>query len=374
MRLAGRVCVILLAVAVATAWFLPARTPPPKPSRPGGLAAGVEFLKSVQSPDGAWRSDTYGTFKDGTALTPLAVMALTEAGAAADTTAARKAGSRFLAGFIKPDGTVDEGPFGLDYPVYTAALSVVALSHPDSTDFTPDRDAWLKYLLTRQLTESLGWVSTDKEYGGWGYCRTVPRKLDPGQLSAPLIESNLSATVFALDALAAAGNPDPASVVRGRAFVARCQNPDGGYHFIYDDPVRNKAGSTGAGFPSYGSATADGYRAIATGTPAALAAHRWITDRFDPDRHPGDYIPTHERNRDAVYFYYAAATARVFQLTADRPAADRLAAAVRARQQSDGSWLNPVELVREIDPVLATCWAVLALARCESIPSARTGK
>src|SRR5262249_58286157 len=34
------------------------------------------WLASIQSHDGAWRSHVYGTFKDGTALTPLALHAL----------------------------------------------------------------------------------------------------------------------------------------------------------------------------------------------------------------------------------------------------------------------------------------------------------
>src|SRR5262245_42770070 len=58
--------------------------PPPRPQalRSGdeALAAGVEYLLKQQSEDGAWRSDVYATFKDGTALTPLVVAALQEAG------------------------------------------------------------------------------------------------------------------------------------------------------------------------------------------------------------------------------------------------------------------------------------------------------
>jgi len=44
--------------------------------------------------------------------------------------------------------------------------------------------------------------------------------------------------------------------------------------------------------------------------------------------------------------------------------AEQLAEALLARQQADGSWANPVELVRENDPVLATADAVSALAEC----------
>ena len=91
-----------------------------------------------------------------------------------------------------------------------------------------------------------------------------------------MTESNLSATVTALEALRAAGitasDPD---VRKALLFCERCQNfgdepafDDGGFHFIYDDGVRNKAGVAGMDrqgrerYVSYGSATADGFRAL----------------------------------------------------------------------------------------------------------------
>ena len=228
-----------------------------------GLAAAAEFLVRQQSADGSWKSDVYGTFKDGTALTPAAVVALQAADAAP---AARRKGAAFLAAMVKADGTIDEGEFGLDYPAYTAALSVAALSHPENAKHARARDAWLKYLLDRQLTEALGWAAEDKPYGGWGYCRTQPRKPKPNELAPPLVESNLSATVFALEALKAAGHADAEVFGKARLFLMRTRNHlppagfdakdpvrDGGFFFIYDDPVRNKAGGAPPRFHSYGS-------------------------------------------------------------------------------------------------------------------------
>jgi len=357
-------------------------------------ARGVAFLLQQQSPDGAWRSDVYGTFKDGTALTPLAVCALQDAADPGAAAAVRK-GSEFLARMVKPDGSIDGGEGGLDYPVYTASLAVVALSHPDNKDLLTARDAWLRYLLERQLTETLGWKPEDKEFGGWGYCRVIPTRPEPGKFAPPLIESNLSATVFALDALKAAGVADRAVSEKALVFVRRCQNwepaatdprppshLDGGFHFIYDDPVRNKAGSVPDATPrplrfySYGSTTADGLRALLLcGEPDAArvaGAREWLRHHFRPDRHPGQYAPQHERNRDAVYYYYAASASRalraagVKELANTNPWAAPLAAALLDRQKDDGSWSNPVELVRENDPIVATCNAVAALANCRA--------
>src|SRR5207302_5777658 len=112
-------------------------------------------------------------------------------------------------------------------------------------------------------------------------CHPLPRKPKPGEFVPPLLESNLSATVYALDALRAAGTPanDPA-YRKALQFVVRCQNypddrnavdptfDDGGFHFIDDDAARNKPGPVGRDasgrerFRSYGSTTADGYHAL----------------------------------------------------------------------------------------------------------------
>src|SRR5207248_7270586 len=100
--------------------------PPPPPAEkpaPQGLAGGVKYLVAQQSEDGAWRSDVYATFKDGTALTPLVLCSLLDAGGD-ESAAARKKAAAWLAKKSKTDDTIDEGPDGLPYPVYTAACSV----------------------------------------------------------------------------------------------------------------------------------------------------------------------------------------------------------------------------------------------------------
>jgi hypothetical protein len=346
-------------------------------AREQSLADGVAFLAKHQSSDGAWRSEVYASFRSGTALTPLVVCALQEAGSEA---LARRKGNEYLAKMVKPDGTIDEGEDGIDYPVYTAAISVIALSHPDNKDLLKARDAWLKYLLDRQLTEKLGWNREEKQYGGWGYCRLMPKKPKPNEFAPPLVESNLSATVFALDALKAAGVKDKEVYEKALAFVRRCQNEDGGFHFIYDDPVRNKAGiaEQTAGRPprfhSYGSTTADGLRSlILCSEPEKArieAAKKWLRRNFRADSHPGEYANAHEPNREAVYYYYAASVARTlrllddFELPDDRDWRAELTKELVKRQRRDGSWANPVELVRENDPIVATASAIIALANC----------
>ncbi len=336
------------------------------------IHSGVKYLIQQQSKDGAWRSDTYATFKSGTALTPLVACALQDS-REPDATEAIRNGCEFLAKLVKPDGSIEGANGDLDYPVYTASLTVISLSHPDQKQHAKARDAWLKYLLGQQLTEALGWTLADKQFGGWGYCRLIPKKPEPGAIAPPLIESNLSATVFALEALHAAGVKDPEAYRKADTFLRRCQNDDGGFHFIYDDPVRNKAGATGGRFHSYGSATADALRGLLirmqSEDASAKRGREWLEKNFRAETHPGEYIPTHEPNRDAVYFYYATSVSKALAAANVRDAGGKewrsaLAAELVKRQKPDGSWANPVELVREDEPLVATSNSVIALSNC----------
>ncbi len=247
------------------------------------------------------------------------------------------------------------------------------------------------------MTEDLGWQPADKPYGGWGYSPRLPRKPKPGEPLPPLTESNLSATLFALEALRAAGVPaeDPA-FRKALVFVQRCQNysenarqrepalDDGGFYFIYDDPVRNKAGIAGKDrsgrerYCSYGSTTADGLRGLLLcGRPAddprMLAARAWLEANFRVDGHPGKYPKDREHNRGAVYYYYCCSVARALSALGINEVqtprgkvrwAEALADELLRRQRPDASWSNPLVPQREDDPLVATSLAARALASC----------
>lgn len=363
------------------------------------LSKAGQFLAKQQGKDGAWRSDFYGPFKDGGSLTPLVLLALQGVPPTPDTDAAASRGAAFLAAMAKPDGTIDEGIHGLSYPVYTAAMAVRVLSQPAHAAHRSARDAWLTYLRQRQLTESLGWDPTDKPYGGWGFCAVLPRKPKPGEGGPPMLESNLSATVFALEALRAAGCPatDPA-FARALVFVSRCQNfgdvpkwcapnfDDGGFFFIYDDPVRNKAGVAGAEtdgrerFHSYGSTTADGLRGLLLcGLPTTdlrvQAARGWLETHFTVTSHPGTYASNREAERESVYYYYCASAAQALRaLKVDEVRTptgpirwvEALTDELLKRQKRDGTWANPSVPQREDDPLVATSEVLLALAAARS--------
>jgi hypothetical protein len=358
------------------------------------LERGAAFLLARQDDDGAWRSDVYGAFKGGDALTPLVLRALD---ALPPTPEARRAvarGTDYLAALAPVPGAAPPS-----FPVYTAAQAVEALSRSADPRHRAARDAWVADLAGRQLDEDLGWSEDDPFFGGWGYSTAVPWKPAPGELSPPLVESNTSATVFALSALAAAGAllADGSVCARALVFLERVQNysktpsafDDGGFFFIPDDPVRNKAGVAGAGgdgwtrYHSYGSATADGLRGLLLcGRPAedprVRAALAWLAATFSGAGHPGQFAPRLAADRDGLFFYWAASVTEAFALAGTGPTltasgeppvawAEELARELVRRQGEDGAWANPVVTMREDEPLVATSMAILALARSRSL-------
>ena len=366
------------------------------------LALSARFLVRQQSADGAWRSRVYGPLKDGPSLTPTILASLHAAAKnSEDERVAFRRGLAYLAALLDENGRVDAA---LRFPAYNAALAseVVALDG-NNPGTIRERHAWIDYLHARQLNAALGWTEEDRQFGGWGYSVSLPRKPAPGDPPNLLAKSNISATAYALAALRSAKIPlsDPA-YRQALVFVERCQNyanapdmadsafDDGGFFFMPDDPAWNKAGIAGADrfgrtrFHSYGSATADGLRALLDSglrpdRPRVLAARRWLEDRFDAASNPGRFEPDRQVLRDATYYYYVCSLARAFAMLGVReirtPAGpgdwtEALVKELLVRQSPDGSWANSYTDAKEDDPLVATPCAVAALAICREMISA----
>ena len=358
------------------------------------LARATRYLLVRQAEHGEWRSDVYGSFKDGDALTPLVLDALLAVQPTGKAQEQCRRGADYLAGKVRSGGAIDAK---LTYPVYTASLAVVVLSRLNFPEHRAARDTWLNHLRKQQLTENLGWHREAPQFGGWGYAKEPPLRPASGQPIPPLDEPNLSATVFALEAMHTGGcTPRDPAVRDAAVFVQRCQNfsdtpavveaalDDGGFYFIHGDPTRNKGGVAGVDrmgrtrYVSYGSATADGLRALllcdlAPDHPRVVEAKRWLAAHFDSDHHPGSYPAERKGSRPALDYYYSSSLARAFHSlgvhevatsTGTTEWADVLATGLLDRQSEDGSWSNPVVDVREDDPLVATPLAILALAIC----------
>lgn len=387
----------LIASAAASAGPLaePGSSGVPVSETDAGLAAAIEagarrstgWLLARQSADGAWYSETYGAFKDGWSLTPVALLALLYMPPEPAIAPAWRKGADFLASAVTADGRVRPGPAGYSYPTESLALSAIVLSMPPSARHHAARDALVAELRTRQLVAANGFAPDEPDFGGWGYGVARFSRPREGLPSDDPRSANLAATLLAVGALRFAGaGPDDPALGAARGFVRRCQNfgpdpvlDDGGFFFSPTGETTNKAGPAPGGgrvrFRSYGSMTADGFRALRLlmapeDGPRLVAAADWLRRHFDPSRAAGDYAPDRALQRDAVYFYQSWSVAHA--LAESSPAeidtargrvrwGEALAPALLARQAADGHFRNPATDLREDDPLLATPLAMAAL-------------
>jgi squalene-hopene/tetraprenyl-beta-curcumene cyclase len=192
---------------------------------------------------------------------------------------------------------------------------------------------------------------------------------------------------------------DDLALGKALVFVQRCQNyhetddepdpnfDDGGFFFTPTNDMQNKAGIAGTDsqgrlrYHSYGSATADGLRALLRcglqpDDPRVVAARQWLERHFTTTSTPGVFEPMREQDRDAAYYYYCWSVSHAFrQLTITTFQqdgrtvnwAEDLAEELLSRQRKDGSWANHHSFVKEDDPLIATMLAAAALANCRQV-------
>jgi hypothetical protein len=297
-----------------------------------------------------------------------------------------------------------------DYPNYATALAVSALVKANGTTKPYDgglgRGAddeiigkMVAQLRAQQFSEANGWSPRDAAYGGWGMGGPIHHPPEAGHV-------DLSMTRHVLEALRASGvaSSDPA-ISRALTYLQRSQNPDGGFYFSPVNPEINKAGeiaygpdnrgpkkvsgssapavirrpsnnkparSSDAGvaadgepqppaqdskhFASYGTTTADGILAwraagVLDDDPRITKALDWLKQHHQRDRVPGFADGAGQPWALGLRFYYAHAISRCLpELTVYLP-----------QQSPDGSYRNPVNLVKEDDPLIATTFALYAL-------------
>ncbi|MBA2539837.1 MAG: terpene cyclase/mutase family protein [Deltaproteobacteria bacterium] len=322
------------------------------------------FLVTRQHPDGAWRSRTYSALRDGWSVTPLVALSLRMAPQEPASQPAYRRGVEFLS-TIAPGGVVRGAP-EVSYPLHAYAIGALVLGAPDNQRHRATHAALLGALRGLQLDATRGWSASDPSFGGWGYATEAARR--PDGTAGELPTANLSATVLAIGALVLGRVPvDDPALVAARGFVERCQNTDGGLVFSPSEPGANKAGLDGAKPRSYGSMTADGLRALLRlarpiDDPKVAGAIGFLERTFDPANNPGAFPASDEVRRASSYYYWAWTAAHAARHLGKRAWAEALAEEVLRRQHVDGSWRNGATEMREDDPLVATPFAIAALA------------
>jgi len=319
------------------------------------LKDAARYLWSQQGEDGGFHSTTYGLLRSGQSLTPFVILALL--GVPESQRSSGRGGIERALSFIKANINAD-GALGLmdpaaaDYPNYSTALAVCALVKARNPGYEKVSEPMVAQLRAQQFSEANGWTPQQAAYGGWGMGGSIRRPPEAGHV-------DLSMTRHVLEALQLAGVPpsDPA-ISRALVYLERSQNADGGFYFSPVNPEINKAGERGGRFASYGTTTADGVLALrAAGIPdedsRITKAIAWLRDHHQSDRAPGFDEDSGRPWAAGLRFYYAHAISRVLpELPVELPT-----------QAEDGSFRNQVNLVKEDDPLIATAFALYALAR-----------
>jgi len=371
-----------------------------KQSLDRAIERAADYLESQQNEDGAWPSDTYGLFRDGVALTPHVLRSLAMAERDNETTkravtfVASKVGYEFATGASNGGHWLSEDVYGPVYFCADAALSQHLIPFTVYGLGSILFDHQITGDPNRQFAQQGGWGYAKMPFAGINENTRLRERFDHGKCTLPVAENlsaNISATAYALDAMAITKRP-PVEAHRIESmhraalqFAQRCQNfgtsdkrfDDGGFFFNPADPARNKGGPTGADkdgyarFHSSGSSTADGLRVLLhcglkDDDPRVIAARDWLFKHFDADHNPGTFNADREILRDAYYFYYAASVADTFTLLGEGPDdwAQDLARALLGKQLDNGSFANPFTDGKEDDPLIATPFALRAMLAC----------
>jgi hypothetical protein len=320
------------------------------------LNKAAQYLWAQQAEDGGFHSATYGLLRSGQSLTPFVLVALLDAPDSASLNPRHNV-DRALA-FIKAHTNAD-GALGLmddssaDYPNYATSLAIAAMVKAKSPEYEKAIEPMVAQLRAQQFSEANGWTPKDAPYGGWGMGGSIRRPPEAGHV-------DLSMTRYVIEALRLSGVPaSDNAIIKALAYLERSQNPDGGFYFSPVNPEINKAGQGGEGkFASYGTATADGILALrAAGVPDSdpriAKALKWLRDHHRPDQAPGFDKGSDRPWESGLRFYYAHVISRVLpDLPIELPP-----------QAGDGSFRNTNNLVKEDDPLIATTFALYALAR-----------
>lgn len=383
---------VLGGLCVPFASFAERDASPPSKAKES-LIRTVDYLWSKQSPDGSWRSETYGLLKSGQSLTPFVLFVLSEV--RNDMAPPPEGAVEKSMDFLRRMGNKNiihgrADPDILDYPNYATAYALRCFLRYGQEDDKTRIDDLARYLVLQQFAEAAGFSPDSPAYGGWGF----------GINQRPTLSSfvDLSHTRRVLAALAEANKIDVEIKSRALCFLSLLQKSpketrspliptkspitsgfipppyDGGFFSSPNVSYANKgriAKDPLAGRPyyrSYATATCDGVLALlATGVPQTddrvLDAVRWLERHSGWNLPPGIPAEHSEPWAESMIYYHCAARAQVFnELAIAKDWRRNLCTFLAERQNEDGSFLNPQgRLMKEDDPILCSALALIAL-------------
>lgn len=335
------------------------------------LQRGVSALMKLQADDGGWHSTYYGNLRPGAAVTSLVLYSV---GQTPDATkdpllAKLRAGYGFVRRGLAEKGCVVNPDGSPDFPTYSTALILLATQSTRLGASKQEQQVMRSYLINAQLGSRRGFGKDSLHFGGWDLMGLT-------ELQGNTSGTNISISRYAIEALADSDDEAAkATVDRGERWLRHVQNQatDGGFYFTPEmNAVANKAGSAKEGGPprSYATAVCDGLLALkAAGVGEndrrIKQATAWLVKHDVVNEAPGFPAEDPSDWNRGLRFYYWMGLARCMPLLPDEHAAalaKRLKKEIISHQQKNGLWSNESARMREDDPIIATCFAITALA------------
>ena len=353
--------------------------------RTEAVRRGMDWLRSLQGDDGGWRSTAYPQLGQGPAGTALALWAAATVHRSGIApldeepwkSSVERAGRLFSAGLNRdgapaaPDGT-------LDFPTYAAAMGLIAARRFPALLDEPTTRRLRGYLIAAQCAARRRIALNHPDHGGWD--------LFGGETVGITSGTNVSITRLVLQGLNDAAEAETEAVrAAARGWLARCYDSvDGpaahGIAFSPDGPsLNNKALWTDAAKTrprAYGSSTCDGLLAMQSAGEMDAAARRrfaaavaWLVAQKELENVPGFADAPPELGwAEGLRFYFFGALAECLPVAPEAWAEERAESLTRllvAEQRPDGSWKSDSSRMREDDPLVATAFALVALAEIE---------
>lgn len=333
------------------------------PQARAGLTQAAKTLWGLQTAEGGWPSSRYGLLKSGQSITPFVLRCLLDVPASDLPLPEENVGRalRYALDRVGKDGALGFASDPPDYPVYATALLVQCLAR---TKF----DGW-----EALAAPSVAWLEGQQRISGFmdhpahgGFPMGAREAVVPGQPG----HIDLSMSRRALEALVDAGRrPEDPALQAALAFVLRSQRDDGSFVYsIVEDALNKGKRDEGGRALGYGSATTDGLIGLlaagrTVGDPAFDRGLGWLKANHSVEENPGISGGAHAPFAKAMRYYYRAGAARIFATTSGPPGwNEALAKAILAEQLVDGSFMSDLALQKEDDPLVATAFAVQALA------------
>jgi squalene-hopene/tetraprenyl-beta-curcumene cyclase len=362
-------CLSVLGIACALcAWPAPgwtqdAKVGPASQEVQEVLNKALGYLKTSQGKDGSFAPKLAGP-----GVTALVVAGLVRNGVSPTEPVVAKS-LAYLESQVKKDG----GIYNKFLANYTTSVAIMAFKDANQggkyDKIIQDAGSFLKGIQKET-------ASKDPAFGGFGYDATK--------------RPDLSNTIFTVDALLAAGIPknDPA-IQKALKFIGRCQNlpgefndqpfarkttkdDEGGFTYLPFDSDDNPHRTPDGGLRSLGGMTYGGlksflYAGVSKDDPRVQAALAWVRRHWTLDENPG-------MGTKGLYYYYHT-FGKAMQVWGEDRFADakgtkhdwrrELFDALKSRQRAEGSWSNTCDRTFfEVDPDLATAFAILSLSYC----------